>query len=71
VTIEDGAITAIEVIEHNEHEEKFWGRPVSLIPQRVIDAQSTDVDTVTGATMTSRGIIEAVEDALAQASADA
>lgn len=68
VTIEDGMIMDIEVIEHNERGERFWGQPVGLIPQRITDAQSTDVDTVTGATMTSKGIIEAVEDALAKAS---
>lgn len=66
VTVEDGMIAAIEVIEHHEQDERFWGLPVRLIPQWIVDAQSTDVDTVSGATMTSRGIIEAVEDALAQ-----
>lgn len=71
VTITDGKITEIEVIEHHERDERYWGKPVSLIPQRIIDAQSADVDTVTGATMTSRGIIEAVKDALAQASGNA
>ena len=34
------------------------------MPQRIIEAQSTDVDVVTGATMTSIGIISAVADAL-------
>jgi uncharacterized protein with FMN-binding domain len=67
VTIQDGMIAAIEVIEHHEQDERFWGLPVRLIPQWIVDAQSIDVDTVSGATMTSRGIIEAVENALAQA----
>ena len=37
------------------------------MPQRIIQAQSTDVDTVAGATMTSRGILEAVQAALTNA----
>jgi len=70
VTIEAGRIASVEVIEHHERDRRYWGRPVSLLPQLVIDAQSADVDTVTGATMTSRGIIEAVRDALSQAAAN-
>lgn len=38
--------------------------------QRIIDAQSLDVDAVCGATITSFGYIAAVEDALTQAGAD-
>ena len=67
-TIEGGLIAAIEIVEHDERNERYYSRPMDLIPQQIVDAQSTDVDTVTGATRTSMGIIEAVEDALAQAS---
>ena len=37
------------------------------IPQKIVATQSLDVDTVSGATLTSNGIIDAVRDALAQA----
>ena len=67
VVIENGMITTVTVTEHNEKNEMFWGVPVELIPQLIVESQSTDVDTVSGATMTSRGIIEAVNDALEQA----
>lgn len=67
VVIENDTITSVTVISHNEKNEQFWGVPVQLIPQLIVEAQSTDVDTVSGATMTSRGIIEAVNDALSQA----
>ncbi len=67
VAIENGLITSVTVTDHNEKNEMFWGVPVELIPQLIVESQSTDVDTVSGATMTSRGIIEAVNDALAQA----
>ena len=40
---------------------------VEKMPVRIAEAQSTDVDVVAGATVTSNGILEAVNDALAQA----
>ncbi|MBT3319662.1 MAG: FMN-binding protein [Clostridia bacterium] len=67
VVIENDAITSITVIEHNEQKEKFWGVPVELIPERIIEAQCCDVDIVSGATRTSDGIIDAVNDALNKA----
>ena len=40
---------------------------VEKIPAKIVEAQSTSVDAVAGATMTSNGIIAAVEAALANA----
>lgn len=42
-------------------------KALSNVPQAIIRAQSTQVDTVTGATVTSKAIIEAVNDALSKA----
>jgi len=42
-----------------------------VIIDEIISAQSTSVDTVSGATYSSKGIISAVKDALAQAEAGA
>lgn len=67
VVIEKDTIISVTVVSHNEKNEQFWGVPVQLIPQLIVEAQSTSVDTVSGATMTSRGIIAAVNDALEQA----
>ena len=67
VVIEDGQIASVTVVEHNEQNEKYWGTPVEEIPDAIVDAQSTDVDSISGATKTSEGIKEAVEDALSQA----
>lgn len=39
------------------------------LPQRVVEWQSTEVDAVVGATLTSRGLLAAVRDALTQAGA--
>ena len=43
---------------------------VDRLGQRIVDAQSLDVDAICGATITSFGYKAAVEDALAQAGAD-
>ncbi len=67
VTIKDNEITIIEVTEHNEVNSKFWSAPVLVIPNRIIESQDTEVDTITGATYTSVGIVNAVRDALSQA----
>ena len=68
VTIEDGTITNVEVLEH--WETLGWAaidRAFATLPQAIIDANGTDVDMVSGATRTSAGIIAAVADAMAQA----
>ena len=67
VVIEDGLIVSVTIIEHNEEKERYWGYPVEAIPEAIVEAQSTDVDSISGATMTSEGIKEAVDDALSKA----
>lgn len=67
ITIKNDAIISVEVIEHNEVNRKFWGYPVEFIPKAIVESQSTDVDTVSGATYTSIGIISATENALSKA----
>lgn len=44
--------------------------PTELIPRRIVEAQSVNVDTVAGATLTSMAIVTAVTDCLTQAGAD-
>ena len=44
--------------------------PVDVIPQRIVENQSVNVDIVTGATITSRAITAAVSDCLKQAGAN-
>jgi fumarate reductase flavoprotein subunit len=43
---------------------------ISDIPDEIVKAQSTKVDTVSGATVTSNAIIDAVNDCITQAGAD-
>ena len=63
---EGGSIDDVELAGHHDTDHVMHD-VVQVIPQRIMDAQSTKVDTMAGATMSSNGIIGAVEDALAQA----
>ena len=63
VTIEDGTITKIEILEVEADDEAFFNRAKGVIDQ-IITSQQLDVDVVSGATYSSRGIIHAVKNAL-------
>lgn len=63
VVVKDTKIASVEVLEHGETE-SIAGPALKEIPESIIDAQSTEVDNVSGATVSSKGIIKAVEDAL-------
>ena len=67
VVVEDGLMTRVEVIDHHEKNERYWGRPMVEIPVAIIQNQSTEVDVISGATFTSKGIMTAVEEALGKA----
>lgn len=64
VTILRGEVATIDVLDTTG-----WrgGEAESLIPRRILDAQSTDVDAVTGATATSWAIMKSVQRALDEA----
>jgi uncharacterized protein with FMN-binding domain len=61
VTIQNQRITNISLLEH-----RTWkGREAeNIIPHRIIDEQSTKVDAVSGATVSSTAIMNAVDDAI-------
>lgn len=65
VTVEDENITEVEVTSHRD-DRRWFERAYKVIPSAIIEAQSTDVDTVSGATYSSKGIINAVKDALSE-----
>lgn len=65
VVISGGEITDIEVVSHND-DSPYIGNAKTLI-SKIISSQSTNVDAVSGATYSSRGIINAVRSALSQA----
>jgi len=64
VTIKDKRIAEIEIVKH-----RAWkGRKAeSIIPTRIIENQSTKVDAVSGATNSSRVIMNAVQKAIEKA----
>ncbi|TVR31523.1 MAG: FMN-binding protein, partial [Spirochaetaceae bacterium] len=66
VTVSDGQISAIEVVSHDET--VALAEPVmeSTI-EAIIEAQSTDIDARTRATVSSKAVLEAVQNALAEA----
>ena len=66
VTYADGTIQDVEVLEQNETPE-FGGAALEELPGKVVEANSTDVDGVTGATITSKAFFAAVQNAIAKA----
>lgn len=60
VTVQDGKITNIELLEHKNER----GKPAEAILGKMIDAQRINVDAVSGATNSSTVIKKAAENAL-------
>ena len=59
-------IARVTVVSHNETI-GICDKALELIPYRITASQSTNVDIVSGATLTSNGIINAVNEALSKA----
>ncbi|WP_409308885.1 FMN-binding protein [Pectobacterium sp. B1J-3] len=67
VSISDGKIANAEVVKHEDTEALMMGVIDNVVPE-LIEKQDIDkVDSVTGATMSSQGVISAVKQALEQA----
>lgn len=62
VTVENGKATDIQILEHRNER----GAPAEAIIDAVVQKQSLSVDTVSGATNSSRVILKAVENAVSQ-----
>lgn len=67
ITIESGKIVSIEVGDNEETPDK-GGVAISELPDKIIDAQTYDVDAVSGATVPSDGLKDAVARCLERAS---
>ena len=68
VTVENGYITAVEVVEHSGETEAYFSQAEPLT-DAVVEAQTTAVDTVSGATFSSAGILNGATEALQQSNA--
>ena len=66
VTISGGKIASIEVTDSSTEDPAYFSQAVVLVDE-MVKAQGTDVDTVSGATFSSGGLISAVDDALGKA----
>lgn len=67
VVIENNLMTSIQIISHHKQRSQFYQPAFDTIPSEILQSQSLEVDTVTGSTFSSVGIINAVNDALSQA----
>ena len=60
VTIEDGVYKSIRIIKHFNGR----GKSAEAIVPAIIEAQSLEIDVISGASASSKAILKAVEDAL-------
>jgi uncharacterized protein with FMN-binding domain len=66
IEIKDGKIASVEVQSYQYDDEDYMAMAVDVIP-KIIKTQTPAVDVVSGATYSSRGIMQAVADALSKA----
>lgn len=66
VTIQNGKMTDISVLDASGEDKPYYKQALPLLDE-MLAVQSVEVDTVSGATLTSEGLIGAVEDALGKA----
>jgi uncharacterized protein with FMN-binding domain len=65
VTVEKGVISDITVDSYKDDEE-FFNRAESGVISAILRSQNTDVDAVSGATFSSKGLIDAIKNALGE-----
>ena len=67
VTIADGKISDISVLDASGEDRPYYNQSLPVLDE-ILSSQSTEgIDTVSGATLTSEGLIGAVADALGKA----
>ena len=66
VTVEDGKISDVKVLEHSETK-GLGDSAMETIGEVIKNTNSTNIETVSGATVSSNAMMEAVKDALRQA----
>lgn len=67
IEVKDGVLLSVAVVSHNEVGRQYYSTPIKYIPGMIVDKQETIVDSVSGATATSKAIMSAVEEALLKA----
>lgn len=66
VTIKNHFIVDIKLVKHNNGQ----GQDAEIIPEKVMEAQSLKVDSLLGATYSSKVILKAIQDATLKAGAE-
>jgi len=66
VTVENGYITAISVLSTDD-DARFFNQAKSSVISQILSTQSLSVDTVSGGTVSSYAVMDAVKDALSSA----
>ena len=67
VTVADGTVTDVTVVDYpdeNGKDRQINARALPVLVQETLDAQSADIDMVSGATVTSEGYLESLQSAL-------
>jgi uncharacterized protein with FMN-binding domain len=70
VTVADGTITDVTVVDYPSgygRDRQINARALPVLVQETLDAQSADIDMVSGATVTSEGYLESLQSALDEA----
>ncbi|HEU5455293.1 MAG TPA: FMN-binding protein [Nocardioides sp.] len=70
ITVEGGQIKAADVLQvpmANHHDQQINSRAVPILNAEVVDAQSADIDMVSGATDTSEGYLSSLQSAIDKA----
>ncbi|HEY0949603.1 FMN-binding protein [Nocardioides sp.] len=70
LTVEDGAITAVDVVQYpqdNPRDVEINAYAIPTLVQETLDQQSADIDMVSGATVTSVGYLQSLQSALDRA----
>jgi uncharacterized protein with FMN-binding domain len=70
LTVTDGVITDVTVVDYpdsNGKDKRINARALPELVQETLDAQSADIDMVSGATVTSEGYLGSLQSALDQA----
>ena len=69
VTFTKDSIEAIDIVKHSETD-GLSDTSIKELPSAIVKSQSLGIDTVSGASMTNKGILDAISDAVKQAGGD-
>ncbi|RBY87009.1 FMN-binding protein [Blastococcus sp. TF02A-26] len=70
LSVQDGAITAVSVLQYpddNGRDREINARALPILVRETLDAQGSDIDMVSGATVASRGYLQSLQSALDEA----